>query len=234
MPRAASTCGHISDNSPGIECKRRPPKGDGVLVFPRRSGCFLLRPAFLLTCAVLIMAMLSGCASSSRFRIRSKAAQSAPPQYTKEIREEVREDDRAVDPAAVLPDVRQEPGDSWPDRSRLVHEINDMLGTPYNYSGMDKSGIDCSGFTSRVFSAFGRTLPHSTAEQFKSSHAVPDGKQQVGDLVFFNTTGQSPSHVGIYLGGGYFAHASVSYGVTISSLESSYYKARYIATRRVR
>ena len=56
---------------------------------------------------------------------------------------------------------------------------------------------------------------------------------QFGDLVFFNTTGRSPSHVGIYLEDDLFAHASVTYGVTISSLESTYYRKRLVGARRV-
>ncbi len=54
-----------------------------------------------------------------------------------------------------------------------------------------------------------------------------------GDLIFFNTTGQNPSHVGIYIGDDMFAHASVSFGVTLSSLYSSYYKKRYTEARRI-
>jgi cell wall-associated NlpC family hydrolase len=64
-----------------------------------------------------------------------------------------------------------------------------------------------------------------------SDVAKPD--LQFGDLVFFNTTGRSPSHVGIYIEDDLFAHASVSYGVTISSLESTYYRKRYVGARRV-
>jgi cell wall-associated NlpC family hydrolase len=56
---------------------------------------------------------------------------------------------------------------------------------------------------------------------------------QFGDLVFFNTTGRAPSHVGIYIEDYLFAHASVSSGVTISSLESTYYKGRYVGARRI-
>jgi len=41
------------------------------------------------------------------------------------------------------------------------------------------------------------------------------------------------SHVGIYLGDDLFAHASVTQGVTISSLESTYYKRRYAGAKKI-
>jgi len=51
--------------------------------------------------------------------------------------------------------------------------------------------------------------------------------------VFFNTTKNSfPGHVGIFLGENLFAHASFSNGVTVSSLQSSYFKTRYVGARR--
>jgi cell wall-associated NlpC family hydrolase len=54
-----------------------------------------------------------------------------------------------------------------------------------------------------------------------------------GDLVFFNTTGAVPSHVGIYIEDDVFAHASVTNGVTFGSMESEYYRDRFVGARRV-
>jgi lipoprotein Spr len=50
--------------------------------------------------------------------------------------------------------------------------------------------------------------------------------------VFFNTRG-GVSHVGVYLGNGYFVHSSVHSGVTINSLDEDYYSRKYIGGGRL-
>ena len=106
------------------------------------------------------------------------------------------------------------------------------LGTPYRYGGVSRSGIDCSGFTMMVFAQFGYHLAHGATDQYYASSRVSDRDRQPGDLVFFNTTG-GISHVGIYVGGGQFIHASSSRGVTISSLSNSYYAGTYLGAGRI-
>jgi cell wall-associated NlpC family hydrolase len=81
--------------------------------------------------------------------------------------------------------------------------------------------------------SIGKLLPRSSAEQFRIGIPVHSEDLKFGDLLFFDTTGEPASHVGVYLGDDLFAHASVSLGVTISSLESYYYKQRYNGARRV-
>jgi cell wall-associated NlpC family hydrolase len=108
------------------------------------------------------------------------------------------------------------------------------LGTPYEYGGNTREGIDCSGFTARVYQSGAETmLPRSAKEQFALGASIAESDLEFGDLVFFNTTGQRPSHVGIYIEDDLFAHASVSQGVTFSSLESTYYRKRFVGARRV-
>ena len=53
-----------------------------------------------------------------------------------------------------------------------------------------------------------------------------------GDLVFFNTRG-GISHAGVYLGDGYFVHASSSVGVTISNLDETYWNRRFISGGKI-
>lgn len=120
------------------------------------------------------------------------------------------------------------------DQARMMREISKMMGVSYKLGGEDENGIDCSAYTMTVYkNSLGRQLPRSSAEQFKMGIPVAYEDLQFGDLVFFNTTGDIASHVGIYLGDDLFAHASVSLGVTISSLESFYFKKRYEGARRV-
>ena len=57
-----------------------------------------------------------------------------------------------------------------------------------------------------------------------------------GDLVFFQDYGAVASHVGIYIGGDQFIHASSSYYngrcVVTSSLTETYYDSHYLTARR--
>ena len=62
--------------------------------------------------------------------------------------------------------------------------------------------------------------------------SVSSEERQAGDLVFFDTFG-GISHVGIYLGGGQFIHASSSGGVKVNSLYESYYAACYLGAGRI-
>jgi murein DD-endopeptidase / murein LD-carboxypeptidase len=120
------------------------------------------------------------------------------------------------------------------DQQKMMDAILAWMGTPYELGGNSKSGIDCSGFTQHIFKeSAGMDLPRTTETQVKLGSPVSQDELKFGDLIFFNTTGQNPSHVGIYIGDDMFAHASVSFGVTLSSLYSSYYKKRYTEARRV-
>ena len=114
----------------------------------------------------------------------------------------------------------------------IAHSYS-YLGTPYRYGGTSYSGIDCSGFTMKVFAQFGIYLPHGASDQYALSTPVTTEERAPGDLVFFNTSGYGIGHVGIYLGSGQFIHASTSRGVIISSLYESYYARTYLFAGRI-
>ena len=55
-----------------------------------------------------------------------------------------------------------------------------------------------------------------------------------GDLLFFRTYAKYPSHVGIYLGNGKMVHASPrSHRVVVSSIDTPYFRKRYLGARRL-
>ena len=120
------------------------------------------------------------------------------------------------------------------EQSKLMREISRYMGVPYQLGGSTPSGMDCSGYTCTVFQrALGMQLPRTSVEQSRLGKRVDLEELKFGDLLFFNTSGERSSHVGIYLGDDLFAHASVSLGVTISSLQTPYFKERYEFAKRI-
>jgi cell wall-associated NlpC family hydrolase len=207
------------------------------------------RQRILLVVSILLTVfVLAGCSGSSpRFRNKEKKTSSAPQQKgprfsSKEADEEVKETDKKPDKKEIDDitkggrDFRKEKNDAIKplDQSKMMREISKYMGVSYVHGGLTVDGIDCSGYTMMVYkNSMNILLPRSSYEQSKRGTPVELNELKFGDLIFFNTTGENASHVGIYLGDDLFAHASVSLGVTISSLQSSYYANRYECARRI-
>lgn len=117
----------------------------------------------------------------------------------------------------------------------IMDQIMNWLGTPYRFGGSSDKAIDCSGWTQRVFMETANImLPRTAREQVTVGRKIVRNNLEFGDLVFFHTYSRRfASHVGIYLGDNLFAHASSRFGVTVSSLQSTYYKNRFIGGRRL-
>lgn len=111
-----------------------------------------------------------------------------------------------------------------------------LVGTPYRYGGnTPDSGFDCSGLVRYVVQrAASVNLPRTAAEMGRRGTSLDRRDVASGDLVFFNTTGQPNSHVGIYVGQNRFVHAPATGGtVRLEDMTKSYWASRYGGARRV-
>ncbi len=117
-------------------------------------------------------------------------------------------------------------------REDLVDYAKSFLGTRYVWGGASPSGFDCSGFTMYVYAHFGYRMSHGASDQLYAFTRVSTAERLAGDLVFFSYGGGDISHVGIYLGGGAFIHATSNGGVKISYFDG-YYSSTYVGAVRI-
>jgi cell wall-associated NlpC family hydrolase len=142
-------------------------------------------------------------------------------------------------PYPPLPPVT--PDTSNPKGVQIVTYAKQFLGTPYVWGGTDLIyGVDCSGFTFTVMQNNGVNINRVSRDQALNGTTVERHELQKADLVFFDTSGPinngNISHVGLYIGNGYFIHASSSpirpY-VIISNLNDAFYANTYVSASRV-
>ncbi|HZG59161.1 MAG TPA: LysM peptidoglycan-binding domain-containing protein [Anoxybacillus sp.] len=110
------------------------------------------------------------------------------------------------------------------------------LGAKYLYGASPSrtDAFDCSSFTMRVFGEAGISLPRSSEAQSQVGTPVSFNQLQKGDLVFFDTDFNGAiNHVGIYADNGQMLNATTSKGVCYVSVNSSYWKERFVKAVRV-
>ena len=110
----------------------------------------------------------------------------------------------------------------------VVSNASAYIGTPYQYGGNSRSGIDCSALVQNAYAADGINLPRTSGEQYRVTTQESAADAQYGDLVFFGSYGSD--HVGIYSGNGNMINAETVDGVTsrrISVMENILGTASY-------
>lgn len=113
----------------------------------------------------------------------------------------------STDTGSPLPSSTVPVGSASGVRGRVLAEARTWIGVPYMWGGNSRSGVDCSGLTTQVYSrAAGITLPRVSAAQALVGQARTLATAQPADLVFF-AKGGLVHHVGIYAGGGTIIHA---------------------------
>lgn len=137
--------------------------------------------------------------------------------------------------AYLSEDEEEEYSDNGIKKDEFMEYIVDWLGTPYRFGGTTKRGVDCSAFMRHIYkNSLNIQMPRTANEQYGIGMEIERDNLQFGDLVFFKTRRYAPiTHVGVYLGDDLFAHASSRNGVTIASLNSSYYARTYKGAKRI-
>lgn len=119
----------------------------------------------------------------------------------------------------------------------IIDAAMKYIGIPYCMGGLGKKCIDCSGFVLRVFEQFGVNLPHNAQAISQYGTVIKNRDELVrGDVVFFKgsyKTDKYITHAGIYDGNNMFVHASSVNGVTITSMDASWWKKRFVFGTRI-
>lgn len=126
-------------------------------------------------------------------------------------------------------------GNALGNATALVSYAQQFVGCAYVMNAAGPSSFDCSGLVMYVYAnAAGISLPHSAAAQAGYGTAVSKSALQPGDLVFFNVSGGSIDHVGIYIGGGQMVNAEKpGVGVIDDNINSGYWSSKFACARRI-
>ena len=118
---------------------------------------------------------------------------------------------------------------------RLYDTLENWMGTPYKWAGGTHDGTDCSGFVNALYmNVYQNNIgARQSADIYNKILKVDKDELCEGDLVFFRIRKKRISHVGLYLGGNKFVHASSSNGVIISDLQDPYYRKYYAGGGRL-
>lgn len=122
----------------------------------------------------------------------------------------------------------------------VIYMAQNLYGVPYASDANPPYSFDCSRYVRYCFQHAKIDLPHSSQTQgYDGGYAFISNAASLrrGDVVCFNTEAGDndlSDHTGIYLGDGYFIHASSGGGkVIVSSLVSGYYKDNFSWGRRI-
>lgn len=158
----------------------------------------------------------------------------APAVSTPEKADDTEKSEKPVKAEPVMP---RDDVPASEEAEEIIAYAKQFIGTPYVYGGTNlTAGVDCSGFTYSVYRDFGITLERCSRDQIKNGTNVEKEDLQPGDLIFFNTGGDSQiSHVGMYIGNGEYIHSTdgAAQGVTISDLGSDYALRTYVGATRI-
>ena len=103
----------------------------------------------------------------------------------------------------------------------VIATAKQFVGLPYLWGGTTALGFDCSGLVQYCFKMNGYRLRRDADLQYQQGEPVPNrASLRPGDLVFFQTYKEGPSHVGIYIGDSKYIQSGSS-GLSILSFNTA-------------
>jgi gamma-D-glutamyl-L-lysine dipeptidyl-peptidase len=93
-----------------------------------------------------------------------------------------------------------------------IEHARTLLGTRYEWGGMSRSGVDCSGLVHIAFRACGRLVPRDADQQEEAGAKVSDADLRVGDLITYGSP-EGADHIAFWVGDGRILHATGREGV---------------------
>lgn len=98
--------------------------------------------------------------------------------------------------------------------ARIIAFAMAQRGKAYIFGAAGPDAWDCSSLIQAAYRTVGVSIPRTTFEQWPFGVKIAGGKEQPGDLVFFNsgpgTSADNPGHVGMVIGAGKMVVASCS------------------------
>lgn len=123
------------------------------------------------------------------------------------------------------------------DVEAFIEVAMEQLGKPYVWSTEGPDTFDCSGFVYFCLRSVGLSVPRLSAQGFSQVESWQriDRYEDLrrGDLIFYANDSGGIGHTGIYLGDGYYIHASSSAGRVVISDWGSWSNTYFRLARRV-
>jgi murein DD-endopeptidase MepM/ murein hydrolase activator NlpD len=109
-----------------------------------------------------------------------------------------------------------------------------QIAKPYIWGAAGPDSFDCSGFLCFTINQSGVDYVGRMGANALFHYCIPVLEPEPGDLIFFEKTYDAPlpiTHVGLYIGNGYFIHAGRP--VKYSNISEPYYAAHFYAYARL-